>query len=764
MLETLRRIVQEVNAAPDLSAALEVMVSRVRKSMGTEVCSIYLLDHGANRYYLMATEGLNKSAVGNATLHFSEGLVGQVGMREEPINLDDAPSHPKFRYLQETGEEPFHSFLGVPIIHHRKLLGVLVVQQRESRKFDQQEEAFLVTISAQLAAVVAHAEATGAIDGIFGNKGTLTAKFDGVAGCTGVAIGRAHVVYPPANFKSVPDRAAKNIKKELRALNEALKSVRTEIRALGEKALLTLPPEEQALFQVYERMLDDAALAGEIRARIEAGNWAQGALREVVLKHVAAFESMEDSYLRARASDVRDLGLRILAYLQQSKPQNTTVPPNTIIVGDDITPTIFVDIPRDRILGIVSQHGSSNSHMSIVARSLGIPTVVGVGDVPLSRLEGLELIVDGHRGEVIVSPSGEVLRQYRAIIDEEKQLSKELEVVADLPCITTDGHRITLYVNTGLMADVGISIQRGAEGVGLYRTEIPFMVRDRFPSELEQMEIYRQQLEAFHPASVTMRTLDIGGDKALPYFPIHEDNPFLGWRGIRVTLDHPEIFLVQIRAMLWASESLDNLRIMLPMVSSITEIEEAMHLIHRAYLEVLEEGAHVVMPQVGVMIEVPAAVYQCREFVQQCDFVSVGSNDLTQYILAVDRNNRRVANLYHAFHPAVLRALQTVVTEVKAEGKPVSICGELAGDPRGAILLMAMGYDTLSMSASSLLRVKWVLRKIGLARAKEILQQVWTMDNAQVIRSHMDLMMERAGLGSFIRPMHFPGPAKEPTT
>ena len=763
MLETLRRIVQEVNAAPDLSAALEVMVSRVRKSMGTEVCSIYLLDHGANRYYLMATEGLNKSAVGNATLHFSEGLVGQVGMREEPINLDDAPSHPKFRYLQETGEEPFHSFLGVPIIHHRKLLGVLVVQQRESRKFDQQEEAFLVTISAQLAAVVAHAEATGAIDGIFGNKGALTAKFDGVAGCTGVAIGRAHVVYPPANFKSVPDRAAKNVKKELRSLNEAIKAVRSEIRALGEKALLTLPPEEQALFQVYERMLDDAALAGEIRARIEAGNWAQGALREVVLKHVAAFEAMEDSYLRARASDVRDLGLRILAYLQQSKPQSATVPPHTIIVGDDITPTIFVDIPRDRILGIVSQHGSSNSHMSIVARSLGIPTVVGVGDFPLSRLEGLELIVDGHRGEVIVSPSGEVLRQYQAIIDEEKQLSKELEVVADLPCITTDGHRITLYVNTGLMADVGISIQRGAEGVGLYRTEIPFMVRDRFPSELEQMEIYRQQLEAFHPASVTMRTLDIGGDKALPYFPIHEDNPFLGWRGIRVTLDHPEIFLVQIRAMLWASESLDNLRIMLPMVSSITEIEEAMHLIHRAYLEVLEEGAHVVMPQVGVMIEVPAAVYQCREFVQQCDFVSVGSNDLTQYILAVDRNNRRVANLYHAFHPAVLRALQTVVTDVKAEGKPVSICGELAGDPRGAILLMAMGYDTLSMSASSLLRVKWVLRKVGLSRAKDILQQVWTMDNAQVIRSHMDLMMEKAGLGSFIRPMHFPGPAKEPT-
>ena len=763
MLEVLRRIVQEVNAAPDLRAALDVMAERVRQSMEAEVCSIYLLDHGANRYYLMATEGLNKSAIGKATLHFSEGLVGQVGMREEPINLDDAPSHPKFRYLEGTGEEPFRSFLGVPIIHHRKLLGVLVVQQRASRRFDQQEEAFLVTISAQLATVLAHAEATGAIDGIFGNKGTLTAKFDGVPGCAGVAIGKAHVVYPLASFRSVPDRPAKNVKKELKLLADAIKAVRTELHELSEKALQALPPDEQVLFQVYERMLDDNALGGEIQARIEAGNWAQGALREVVMKHVAAFEAMEDPYLKARASDVRDLGLRILAYLQESKPRASSIPQKTIVVGEDITPTIFVDIPRERIIGIVSQHGSSNSHMSIVARSLAIPTVVGVGEFPLSRLDGLELIVDGHRGEVIVAPSQQVVRQYKSIVSEEKQLSKELEVVADLPCITTDGHRMTLHVNTGLTTDANLSLQRGAEGVGLYRTEIPFMVRDRFPSELEQMDIYRQQLEAFHPAPVTMRTLDIGGDKALPYFPIDEANPFLGWRGIRVTLDHPEIFLLQVRAMLWASESLDNLRIMLPMVSCITEIEEALHLIHRAYMEVLEEGAHVDMPKVGVMVEVPAAVYQCRDFAQMCDFVSVGSNDLTQYLLAVDRNNRRVAKLYHSFHPAVLRALQHVVNEAKAEGKPVSICGEMAGDPRGAILLMAMGYDTLSMSASSLLRVKWVLRKMGMARAKEILQDVWTMDNAHVIRSHVDLMMEKAGLGSFIRPVHLPGPAKEPT-
>lgn len=755
MLETLRRIVQEVNSAENLTDALDIMVSRIRDSMGTEVCSVYLLDNNVSRYVLMATEGLKKAAIGHASLGSSEGLVGLVGMREEPINLDDAPNHPKFAFLEETGEDPFKSFLGAPIIHHRKVLGVLVVQQREQRKFDQDEEAFLVTMSAQLAAVIAHAEATGAIDGIsFSGKSQKTARFEGIVGATGVGIGKAYVVYPPADLGSVPDRLVKDTNKELRELDEALGLVRADMRALTERASFTLPPEEQALFEVYERMLDDNALGGEIRAKVRQGNWAQGALREVVQKHVRAFEAMDDPYLRDRASDVKDLGLRLLAHLQKNDIPVANIPERAIIVGDDITPTVFVDVPRDRIAGIISKQGSSNSHMSIVARSLGIPTVVGVAEFPLSRAEGRDLIVDGYRGEVLVSPSIEVRKHFLSIMEEERLLSRELEEVADLPAVTPDGHFMNLYVNTGLMADVTLSLERGAEGVGLYRTEIPFMVRDRFPSELEQMEIYRQQLEAFAPKPVTMRTLDIGGDKALPYFPIKEDNPFLGWRGIRVTLDHPEIFLVQIRAMLWASESLDNLRIMLPMVSSVTEIEEAMHLIHRAYLEVLEEGAHLAMPEIGVMIEVPAAVYQVREFAQQVDFLSVGTNDLTQYLLAVDRNNRRVANLYQPFHPAVLQALQHIVTAAGSVGTPVTVCGEMAGDPRSALLLMAMGYDTLSMSASSLLRVKWVLRRVGYERAKALLQDVSQMDNAAVILSHLDFVLEKEGLGSFIRPLH----------
>jgi phosphotransferase system enzyme I (PtsP) len=302
------------------------------------------------------------------------------------------------------------------------------------------------------------------------------------------------------------------------------------------------------------------------------------------------------------------------------------------------------------------------------------------------------------------------------------------------------------------MTDVIRSLHQGAEGVGLYRTEVPFMINERFPSEYEQMVCYREQLEAFAPRQVTMRTLDIGGDKALSYFPITEENPFLGWRGIRVTLDHPEIFLVQMRAMLKASEGLNNLRIMLPMISNVNEVEEALHLIYREYHEVRMEGFDISMPQVGVMIEVPAAVYQVRELAERVDFLSVGSNDLTQYLLAVDRNNPRVASLYHLFHPAVLQALHSIARDARATGTQLSICGELAGNPAGAILLMAMGYDALSMNASNLLKVKSVIRGIDLDWAKKLLASVLRLDSPYIVESTMNLALKEVGFGHLLPP------------
>jgi phosphotransferase system enzyme I (PtsP) len=331
------------------------------------------------------------------------------------------------------------------------------------------------------------------------------------------------------------------------------------------------------------------------------------------------------------------------------------------------------------------------------------------------------------------------MNRFKAIYDEELQINRDLEALKDLPCVTTDGHRLPLWVNTGLQTDIARSLDRGAEGVGLYRTEVPFLLRERFPSEEEQRKIYREQLEAFAPMPVTMRTLDVGGDKSLPYFPIEEDNPFLGWRGIRVTLDHPEIFLVQVRAMMKANAGLNNLRIMLPMICSVSEVDDALSLIHRAHKELVEElGFDLELPAIGVMVEVPAAVYQSRQLAKRVEFLSVGSNDLTQYILAVDRNNPRVADLYQAFHPAVLQALQKVVDDGHAEGRSVGICGEFAGNTSAAILLMAMGYDVLSVNATALPKVKSAIRGISMARAKQLLEEVMLMEHASQIQEFMD--------------------------
>ena len=753
MLNTLRKIVQEVNAAKDLKAALGIIVQRVREAMDSQVCSVYLLDPETNRFVLMATEGLNKKAIGKVSMAPNEGLVGLVGTREEPLNLEHASEHPRYRYFAETGEERYASFLGAPIIHHRKVMGVLVIQQKEQRKFDEGEEAFLVTMSAQLAGVIAHAEATGSIRGLGKlGKGIQEAKFVGVPGSPGAAVGTAVVVLPPADLDVVPDKTVDDIAAELRLFNSALEGVRADMRALSAKMATQLRPEERALFDVYLMMLEDAALGNEVVKIIRTGQWAQGALRQVIGEHVNRFELMDDAYLRERASDVKDLGRRLLAYLQQERQQTLVYPDNCILVSEELSPAMLGEVPEGKLVGLVSVQGSGNSHVAIFARAMGIPTVMGAVDLPYSKIDGIQLIVDGYHGEVFTNPSEVLRKQYADVVEEERQMAQGLDALRALPCETPDGYRMPLWVNTGLLADVKRAQERGAEGVGLYRTEVPFMIKERFPSEKEQLAIYREQLAAFHPLPVTMRSLDVGGDKALSYFPIKEENPFLGWRGIRVTLDHPEIFLVQTRAMLKASEGLNNLRILLPMISGTQELEEALHLIHRAWGEVRDEGTDVPMPPVGVMIEIPAAVYQTRELARQVDFLSVGSNDLTQYLLAVDRNNPRVADLYDFFHPAVLQALCKVVADAHAEGKPVSICGEMAGDPSAAVLLMAMGFDSLSMNATNLPKVKWLLRQISSTRAKELLAQVMTIDNPQVIHSTLHLALSNLGLGRMINP------------
>jgi len=751
LLDILRRTIQEVNSAPDLQRALMVIVERVKQAMAVDVCSIYLADHENSQNVLMATDGYDKSMVGQVRLEFGRGLVGVVARREEPLNLEDAASHPEYIHTGEIGAAHYHGFLGVPIIQHRKVLGVVIVRQSDRRRFGEAEETFLFTLAAQLAGAITHAEASGEITRLLQDKTEARYSLKGLSGSPGAAVGRARVVYPLADLNAIPDRAIDEPEADIADFRDALARVEQELRTMSQRIVGTVPAEDLALFDALILMLRSDNLVDGTLTRIRAGNWAPGALRDTITEHVRVFEAMDDAYLRERASDIRDLGRRILEHLQSARPSVSEPYPRTILVGEEVSASQLAEVPAEYLAGVVSARGSSASHVAILARALGIPAVMGVEGLPVGRLEGQELVVDGYEGRIFVKPSAAVRDEFRRLEREEAELSKGLLELTGLQSVTPDGRRLPLYANTGLLTDITPSLRSGAEGVGLYRTEVPFMIRDRFPGEEEQRRVYRQVLEAFAPAPVTIRTLDVGGDKMLPYFPVREDNPFLGWRGIRITLDHPEIFLTQIRAILRASAGLNNAQLLLPMISSVGEVDSAVGLVRRAWSELAEEGVQLEFPRLGAMVEVPSTVYQVEAIAKRVDFFSVGSNDLTQYLLAVDRNNSRVASLYDALHPAVLSAIEQVVTGAAAAGRHVSVCGEMAGDPGASILLMGMGVDSLSMSAASLLRIKWVIRTFPYARAREVLNEVRKLEEGSAIRALLNRELEQAGLGGLVR-------------
>lgn len=712
MLDTLQHIVQQVNEAADLEEALAIIVHRVKEAMAVDVCSVYIKNATTGHYVLMASDGLNPESVGRVRLALNEGLVGLVAARQELVNLENAADHPAYRYIPETGEERYHSFLGVPLVHFRKLLGVLYIQRRARQLFAKDEVSFLVTIAAQLAGALSSAAPDGVIT-VLQNERPHSVSFNqGLPAAPGIAIGTIVLPSPFANLESVTDRRPQDIAMEEAAFREAVSAVQEELRTSAELMATRLPSEARAIFDVYALMLGSDSLVENTVARMRAGNWAPGALRDTIAEYAQAFDQMEDPYLGGRAEDIRAIGRRLLMYLQSDAREPREYPERSILLGDEVSLARIAEVPADRLAGIVCLRGSVLSHIAIVAKALGVPAVMGLGHLPVGDLEGRPIVVDGYQGRVFIDPSPIVIEEFERLVRAEKERTVELRKFRELPAETLDGVRVTLNVNIGLLSEANEVEESGADGVGLYRTEFTFMVRHSFPVEDEQYHVYRKILESFAPKPVTMRTLDVGGDKPLPYYPMEEDNPALGWRGVRFTLDHPEIFLLQLRAMLRANAGLNNLRVLFPMVSQVHEVKEAWELLDRAHREHLEEGRDSAMPPVGVMIEVPSAVYQVRELARHIDFVSIGTNDLTQYLLAVDRNNPNVARLYDSLHPAVLRVLRAVARVARRYDKPVSVCGEMAGDPAAMILLLGMDIDTFSMSAGSLPRIKWAIRRL----------------------------------------------------
>ncbi|MEQ9463617.1 MAG: phosphoenolpyruvate--protein phosphotransferase [Haliea sp.] len=741
-LQELTRIVQAAAQADQTEDQVKLIVEAIHRAIHVDVCSLYIAATDGTMA-LVASRGLDPQAVGYSRLAPGRGLVGRVAQSRHPINVADAASHPDFCYLAETREDEFRSFCGVPVVRAGAVIGVLVVQSREGRVMSADEQAFLVTLSTQLALVLppeplaAHTPAN-----------TLR-RVRGVKGAPGTGIGSAWLC-ETVDLYAVPDRPCEDPAATIDEWHQLLAKVSADMdkerEALGEQ----LSDGVGAVFTAYQMLLNDPGLRTGVEQAIAQGQWLPGALRQVVHHYAEVFLAMEDPYLRARNEDLHHLGNK-LYQSWSGAPENSPADDHgpLVLTGAKVSVSDIAACDPQRLVGIVCYEGSSLSHTAVLANALGIPAVMGTG-----KLKGIDngspLIVDGNTGQVILFPSPSVRLEFERLQRAELALKGELAGLRDQPATTTDGERVRLLANTGLLADISPGLANGAEGIGLYRTEMPFMVSESFPSEDEQLHIYRQVLAAYRGRPVYMRILDIGGDKPLPYFPIHEENPALGWRGIRFCLDNSSLLMTQVRAMLRAAAGGDELHILLPMVSNTGEINAFHGVLQDALQQLREEGVEVQRPQVGIMVEVPAAISLLPAWAPKLDFFSIGSNDLSQYLLALDRNNPRVAGAYDHIHPAVLQEIARITTTARSAGLPLSLCGEMASDPAGVVFLLGIGIRKLSMSASKLPRIKWLLRSMAASDAADLARQALTLDNSADIRQLLEGALHQRGLGRLL--------------
>jgi phosphoenolpyruvate-protein phosphotransferase len=738
VIHQLARIVQTVALADQPIDQVNLVVESISTNMAVDVCSLYL-SNIRGEMLLLASHGLAAGAVRKIRIPPGKGLVGLVATSRHPVNLADAELHPAFYYIAETEEERFHSFCGVPLVHTGKVIGVLVVQGREIRQFSDEEQGFLVTLAAHLALLLANSPL--ASEGADDREGRVS----GIRGAPGIGIGFSRLC-DHGELYAVTNAPCQDVAEALRDWHDLLAQVRSEIEEEQQAIAGEVSDSVAGIFSAYTMLLADPAFLGHVEKGILDGNWLPGALRQAIQHFAELFRAMDDPYLRARHEDIHHIGNKLYNAWRGIRAEAMPADRRVILVGAQVSVSEIAAVPAGMLQGIVCLEGSSLSHTAVIANALGIPAVMGTGTIRNLAHDSL-LIVDGNSAQVILNPAAPVLAEYRRLEDDQRFLMRKLEQIREFPAVTTDGAEITLYTNTGLLADISPGLRNGAQGVGLYRTEIPFMIRDSFPSEEEQVAVYRQVLAAYEGKPVHMRTLDIGGDKQLPYFPVeNEENPALGWRGIRFTLDNSQLLMTQVRAMIRAAEGLENLRILLPMVSSTGELDDFCVLLADAIAQLQAEGHTVKRPALGVMVEVPAAISQIPFWKDKIDFISIGSNDLSQYLLALDRNNPRVAARYDHVHPAVLLEIRRILQLAKEHRIPVSLCGEMASDPVAVVLLLGLGLRTLSMSATKIPRIKWLIRSLQISRAEQLAQDALACTYPADIRTRVEAALENAGV------------------
>ena len=717
LLRRLREVMAEPVSAQD---RLDKVVVLIAANMVAEVCSVYVLRVDGT-LELYATEGLKREAVHQTVLKADEGLVGLVASEANPMNLSDAQAHPAFSYRAETGEEIYHSFLGVPILRAGNTLGVLVVQNRARRTYTEEEEEALQTTAMVLAEMIASGELSSLARPGAEPAARHAMHLTGSSLSDGIALGHVVLHEPRVVITNV---IADDVPHELKRLDAAIATLREDLDRLVEHRDVADGGEHRDVLEAYRMFSYDQGWLHKIREAVMTGLTAEASVERVQSDTRARMLRASDHYLRDRLHDLDDLANRLMRVLmgQDHAPTKEQLPENAIVVARSMGPAALLDYDRKRLRGLVLEEAGPTSHVSIVARALGIPTVGEIENATGLVEPGDAIIVDGSTGHIHMRPPQDIQASYGERVKLRARRQAQYRALRERPCITKDGQKIALMINAGLMIDLPHIEDTGAAGIGLFRTELQFMVADTLPRTGEQLALYRAVLDAAGKKPVTFRTLDIGGDKVLPYMRnIEEENPALGWRAIRLGLDRPGLLRSQVRALLRAAGG-RHLRLMFPMIAVVEEFDKAKALVEVELTHLRRHGHE--LPErveIGTMVEVPSLLFQLDELLERVDFLSVGSNDLMQFLYAADRGNPRVSDRFDTLSAPVLRALKDIADKAKKHGKPVALCGELASQPIGALVLAILGYRTLSLSPSAIGPVKALLLELDISKGEAAL-------------------------------------------
>ncbi len=780
-LTLLADVAEIVSRSHDLDETLTNVVELVAKRLDTDVCSIYLVSAPDMRHLtLRATIGLDRDAVGRVVLAFGEGLVGVAAETQAPVAVRKAREHPRYRYFPETGEERFASLMAAPLIMRGVTIGVLVVQTREERRFDRRDTELFqacaqllapIVINAQLLALVGESEdervrsneslARSGIPVVSGaQRGDRNVEYRGISTSRGIAIGRVYRLENPLDLASLEYTPSADPAEEAQDLFHALHEVRRDLDAARDELGDQFGPDFAAVFHTHIQILEDKGLVEKLSQEVRETGSALDALKRVLAAYRKTFERIEDPYFRDRAVDVEDVGRRVMERLLGGRYDAPLLTEGSIVVADTILPGHFAQLDLHKVVAFVSEHGGPTSHGAIFARTLEIPAVTGVAGIHAAVRSGETAIVDGGDGRVYLSPDEDLISEYRRAQQRYAVGVEHLDALRSRPAETRDGRRIALTANVGLVSDLRLVEQHGAEGIGLFRTELLAFAHRGFPEEEEQEQLYERVARVLAPRPVTIRTLDLGGDKGIGAIGVpQEENPQLGCRSIRLSFANESFFRAQLRAILRASTH-GNVRLLLPMISSLGELRRARTIVEdekerlRAARIAFDEN----MP-VGIMIEVPSAALTAETLARESDFFSIGTNDLTQYTLAVDRGNELVAELYDPLHPAVLELMDRSVRAASKAGISVSLCGELVGNPLAVPILLGLGIEELSGTPSAVPVVKEIVHALDSAEAAADVRRARTAGTAQEVRAIGAARLRDAGLlshadlGDWLRPL-----------